>query len=197
MHGTLRTHIIIFADVLAEETYATVYPQSHPLPTIRVEKETEQDRNRQINPPISNQFSLPQNRFSQTPEPPATPLLAVSKEQRQDMPPAPVDPTVEIPGPSRCSGRISTQSSISHKKQLGDRVQHPTSEVPDKDPTTYRQAVNSSLKGEWTSAMNDEINALKKNNTCDVVNKPIGRKIVGSKWVFKTKNNADGTLERF
>jgi len=45
--------------------------------------------------------------------------------------------------------------------------------------------------------MNHEINALKNNNTFDVVNKPIGRNIVGSKWVFKTKKNADGTLERF
>jgi len=45
--------------------------------------------------------------------------------------------------------------------------------------------------------MNDVINALKKNKTFDVVNKPIGRNIVGSKWVFKNKKNADGTLERF
>jgi len=45
--------------------------------------------------------------------------------------------------------------------------------------------------------MNDEIIALKKNNTFDVVNKPIGGNIVGSMWVFKTKKNADGTLERF
>jgi len=72
-----------------------------------------------------------------------------------------------------------------------------TSEIPDEDPTTYRQAVNSSLKGECTAAMNDEIIAPKKNKTSDVVNKPIGQNIVGSKWVFKTKQNADGTLERF
>ena len=45
--------------------------------------------------------------------------------------------------------------------------------------------------------MNDEINALKKNKTFEVVDKPIGRIIVGSKWVFKTKRNADGTLERY
>jgi len=113
------------------------------------------------------------------------------------MPPAPLDPTVEIPGPSPRSGRISTQSSISYKTQLGHRVQHATSEILDEDPTTYPQSVNSSLKAEWTSAMNDEIIALKKNKTFDVVNKPIGRNIVGSKWVFKTKKNADGTLERF
>ena len=45
--------------------------------------------------------------------------------------------------------------------------------------------------------MKDEINALKKNKTFEVVDKPIGRNIVGSKWVFKTKRNADGTLERY
>jgi len=105
--------------LLAEETYATVYPLSRPLPTIKVDKEMDQDRNRQINPPTFREFSLPQNRYSETPEPPATHLSALPEEQRQDMPPAPVDPTEEIPGPSRRSGRISTQSSISYKKQLG------------------------------------------------------------------------------
>jgi len=183
--------------LLAEETYTTVYSLSRPLSTIKVEKETNQDRNRQINPPTSKELSLPQNRFSETPEPPATTLSALSEEQRQDMPPAPVDPTEEIPGPSQHSGRISTQSSISDKKQLRHRVQHATSEISDENPTIYSQAVNSLRKGEQTSAMNDEINALKKNNTFDVVNKPIGRNIVGSKWVFKTKKNTEGTLEKW
>ena len=79
--------------LLAEETYPTLYPLSPPLPTIKVEKETDQDRNRQINPPTSKEFSLPQNRFSETPEPPANSLPALPEEHRQDMPPAPVDST--------------------------------------------------------------------------------------------------------
>jgi len=149
--------------LLAEETYATVYPISRPLPNIKVEKETDQDRNRHINPPTSKEPFLPQSGFSESREPLATPLPALPEEQRQDMPPAPVDPTVQITGPSRRSGGISTQLSISYKKQPGHRVQHATSEIPEEDPTTYRQAVNSSLKGEWTSARNDEIIALKKN----------------------------------
>jgi len=72
-----------------------------------------------------------------------------------------------------------------------------TKEMPDEDPTTYRQAVNSSLKEPWTSAMDNEINVLKKNNTLDVVDKPTGRNIVENKWVFKSKTNADHTWERF
>ena len=86
-----------------------VYSLSRPLPTIQVEKETDQDRNRQINPPTSKECSLLQNRFSEPPKPPATPLSPLPEEQPQDMPPAPVDPTEEIPVPSRRSGRISTQ----------------------------------------------------------------------------------------
>jgi len=44
---------------------------------------------------------------------------------------------------------------MSYKKQLGHQVQHATGQIQDEDPTTYCQAVNSSLKGQWTSAMND------------------------------------------
>jgi len=105
--------------LLAEETYATHYTLSRPLPTIKVEKETHQDRNRHINPPRCKELSLPQTKLLESPEPPATPLPALPKEQRQDMLPPPVDPTVAIPGPSWRSGRISTQSSNSYKKQLG------------------------------------------------------------------------------
>jgi len=96
----------------------------------------------------------------------------------------PLDVTEPLPdkeGP-RKSGRVTRPPTHFGRN---------TKEMPDEDPTTYRQAVNSSLKERWTSAMDDEINALKKNN------KPTGRNIVGSKWVFKTKKNADGTLERF
>ena len=67
--------------------------------------------------------------------------------------------------------------------------------IADEDPITYRQAGNSSLKEKWTSAMNDEMNALKNNETIDVVNKPIGHNIVSRKWVLKTKKNASSTLE--
>ena len=103
----------------------------------------------------------------------------------------------EVPGPGRKSESISTRQPLSFKKQLGHRGQLTTSEIPDENPITYRKAMESSHAGEWTLVMNDEIYALMKNKTFEVVVKPIGRNIVGSKWVFKTKRNADGTLERY
>jgi len=106
----------------------------------------------------------------------------------------PTHPPLDVTGPlpdkeePRKSGRVTRPPTHFGRN---------TKEMPNEDPTTYRPAVNSSLKERWTSAMDDEINALKKNNTFDVGDKPTGWNIVGSKWVFKTKKNADSTLERF
>jgi len=69
--------------LLAEETYATVYPLSHLLPTIKVETEMDQDQNRQINPPTSKVLSLLQTPFSESPEPPPTPLPALPAENHR------------------------------------------------------------------------------------------------------------------
>ena len=44
--------------------------------------------------------------------------------------------------------------------------------------------------------MTNELHALATNNTWDLVPLPIGKKAIGSKWVFKVKIKADGTLER-
>ena len=45
--------------------------------------------------------------------------------------------------------------------------------------------------------MNQEILALERNKTLSVVPLPHGKKAIGSKWVFKTKYKADGSLERY
>jgi len=45
--------------------------------------------------------------------------------------------------------------------------------------------------------MQEEMWALKKNNTWDLVPKPKGVVPVGCRWVFNLKYNADGSLERY
>ena len=45
--------------------------------------------------------------------------------------------------------------------------------------------------------MNEEITAHLTNGTWDVVELPPGREAIGSKWVYKVKHKADGTIERF
>ena len=41
----------------------------------------------------------------------------------------------------------------------------------------------------------EEIRALEKNGTWEVMNLPRGKKPVGCKWVFTMKYKADGTVE--
>ncbi|CAL8164228.1 unnamed protein product [Prunus armeniaca] len=49
----------------------------------------------------------------------------------------------------------------------------------------------------WTEAVNTEIEALQKNNTWDDVELPKGTKLIGCRWVFTVKYNADCTMKRF
>ena len=45
--------------------------------------------------------------------------------------------------------------------------------------------------------MLEELAALEKNKTWDLVPLPIGKKVVGCKWVFTVKQNPDGKVERY
>ena len=65
-----------------------------------------------------------------------------------------------------------------------------------KEPTSVSEAMNSKDKEKWLDAMNKEMVSLQKNGVWDLVELPKGRKLVGSKWVFKVKVDADGTIEQ-
>ncbi|GKC18417.1 ribonuclease H-like domain-containing protein [Tanacetum coccineum] len=62
------------------------------------------------------------------------------------------------------------------------------------EPTTYLEVVKDSR---WIEAMNQEIEALNRNNTWEITNLPKGRKAIGSKWVWKVKYKSNGDVERF
>lgn len=56
---------------------------------------------------------------------------------------------------------------------------------------TYQEAITGAEKEEWKEAIKIEKNSLKKNNTWKVVDnsKAKAKKILSSKWIFKTKDN--------
>lgn len=63
------------------------------------------------------------------------------------------------------------------------------------EPRDYKKA---SQNPHWVKAMENEIQALKTNQTWKVVNLPKGKKPIGCKWVYKIiKFKSDGSLERF
>ena len=45
--------------------------------------------------------------------------------------------------------------------------------------------------------MNEEIKAIKKNDTWELTTLPHGKKAIGVKWVYKMKKKAKGEVERY
>ena len=64
------------------------------------------------------------------------------------------------------------------------------------DPTSPKEVLANSDKTKWVNAMEKEMESLHVNEVWDLVQLPIDRKAVGSKWVFKTKRSANGTVEK-
>ena len=65
------------------------------------------------------------------------------------------------------------------------------------DPTSYNEAVNSDHSSQWNKAMIDELDSMSKNDVWQLVKLPKGIKPVGCKWVFKTKLDPNGNVERY
>lgn len=49
----------------------------------------------------------------------------------------------------------------------------------------------------WQKAMFNELQALLKTRTWDLVNLPLGKPVVGRKWVYNIKTQADGSIEQY
>ena len=59
-------------------------------------------------------------------------------------------------------------------------------------PQTVNQALKSPESELWVEAMNKELNSFKINDAWEIADKQLDQKLLGTKWVFKTKSNPDG-----
>ncbi|EMS67217.1 Retrovirus-related Pol polyprotein from transposon TNT 1-94 [Triticum urartu] len=62
------------------------------------------------------------------------------------------------------------------------------------EPTSYRDAL---IHPEWQFAMAEELAALERTGTWDLVSLPPGVRPITCKWVYKVKTRSDGSLERY
>jgi hypothetical protein len=65
------------------------------------------------------------------------------------------------------------------------------------DPTSYEEAMRSAHSLKWLAAMEDEMKSISANKVWDLKIIPKGAKIVDCKWVYKTKYDSQGNIERF
>ena len=59
-------------------------------------------------------------------------------------------------------------------------------------PTCFDEAAKQK---EWIDAMNNEIEAIERNNTWDLVDLPADKNVIGVKWVYKAKLNEKGEID--
>jgi len=65
------------------------------------------------------------------------------------------------------------------------------------DPESFSQAMSCKESELWYNAMKEEMNSIKSNEVWDLVELPNGAKAIGCKWVFKTKKDSLGNIERY
>ena len=66
-------------------------------------------------------------------------------------------------------------------------------DLVDQEPTNYEEVIQNK---EWVEAMIEEHQSIVKNVVWDIVPKPEGKSVVSSKWIYKIKNAADGSIEK-
>ena len=61
------------------------------------------------------------------------------------------------------------------------------------DPIYFEEAIKEK---KWCNAMDEEIDAIERNETWELTDLPPKKQVIGVKWVYKTKCNAEGKIDR-
>ncbi|XP_074347366.1 uncharacterized protein LOC141686215 [Apium graveolens] len=110
----------------------------------------------------------------------------------------------QTPGLTPSTGGSSSSGGAPRKMRSLDNIYEVTSPVQttfdyslfclmaECDLVTFEEA---SEESKWNKAMDEEIGAIKKNDTWELTDLLEGHKAIGVKWVYKTKTNEDGEVE--
>lgn len=77
------------------------------------------------------------------------------------------------------------------------RFIHAIKSIPHEDPLTVEEAMSRTDAPKWRQAMEEELDAMRRMKTWELVDLPEGRQAVKCKWVFKLKRNQDDSIERY
>jgi hypothetical protein len=68
------------------------------------------------------------------------------------------------------------------------------SHIIDFEPSCHGEATGEQV---WQDAMTEEYQSILKNDVWDIVLRPEGKSVVTSKWIYKIKHAADGSVEKY
>jgi hypothetical protein len=68
------------------------------------------------------------------------------------------------------------------------------SELLEVEPSIFEEASRQQV---WRDAMVEEYASIMKNDVWEVVPRPEGKSVIGSRWIYKIKHATDGSVEKF
>lgn len=110
-------------------------------------------------------------------------------------------PISETPPPAGLSNESDDWSSRlrprTHRPNYFDDYECYFGEIDLVEPQTYKEAITCDKSDEWMKAMKSEIDALEINDTWVIVDKPVGKEVIDSKWVYKLKRDEFGNIKTY
>ena len=104
-------------------------------------------------------------------------------------PESPAPAPSEDPAPATTLRRSSWVTSLpSHSRDFHYYIALATLHKPH----FYREASSDPL---WQAVMIEELDALSRNCTWDLIDLPLDKSVVGCKWVFKIKTRSNESIE--
>jgi Reverse transcriptase (RNA-dependent DNA polymerase)/Integrase core domain/GAG-pre-integrase domain len=179
----------------------TIITTGDPFPTSLAQSPQSQSKSQPQSPQSESQLqpqsepevsppSRPENSASHTTSQPPSPRGNPSDDYDDDM----LDSIEVIPPAQNIAPKRSTKPVISTAASTRPR-RYPAliATLPSQEPLNFQQALASNDWKKWEKAIESELKSIRDNDTWELVRLPVGRKAIGSKWVFKIK--ADGRFK--
>ena len=62
------------------------------------------------------------------------------------------------------------------------------------EPSSFEEAMEDPA---WVDAMVEEYDSIVRNSAWEIVPRPEGKSVVGLRWIYKVKQAADGSIEKY
>ncbi|MCO5608558.1 hypothetical protein L7F22_062769 [Adiantum nelumboides] len=102
----------------------------------------------------------------------------------------PVPPPAGLP---RRSARLQKRGQVYDSNEFVNFALMSQIQDTPVEPSSVQEALQHNC---WKRAMHAELDAIERNKTWTLVPKPPKRNVVSTKWIFKTKYKADGSLDK-
>lgn len=101
--------------------------------------------------------------------------------------------------PNHSQGRLTSKRQVKLPSKLVDYEMYMALcgiNFVDNIPNSYDEALSGDNSSQWAKSMERELKSIETNETWEIVEKPVGKQILETKWVYAKKEKEEGE-ERF